>query len=261
VLVTPLARTGCVLIGLAVTALGVQSVWLRIYVGRLQPIPDWVPGHVWIAVATGLFLLAVGLAILSGKWARLAATALAAMLLLWVLVLHVPRIFSVPAGWLGTFETFAIFGGTWLLAATLPVHGKPRAWDPIVDYGQSFGRMCFGVSLPVFGISHFMYHDFVATWVPVWLGFPQFWAYFTGAAHIAAGVAILTNVWPRLAATLAATMYGSWVLIVHIPRVAAATHDAFEWNGIFVATALCASALLVSGTTPSRSAVSLQQPA
>jgi len=53
--VIPLARLGCILIGLAVTALGVQSVWLRIYVGRLQPIPDWVPGHAWIAVATGLF--------------------------------------------------------------------------------------------------------------------------------------------------------------------------------------------------------------
>ena len=260
-LVTALARVGCVLIGLAVTALGIQSVWLRIYVGRLQPIPDWVPGHDAIAVATGVFLLIVGLAILSGKWARLAATALAAMLLLWVLALYVPRIFQVPAAWLGTFETFAIFGGTWLLAATLPIDGKPRAWDPIVDRGQVFGRLCFGVSLPVFGISHFVYHDFVATWVPAWLGFPQFWAYFTGAAHIAAGVAIVTNMWPRLAATLAAVMYGSWVLIVHIPRVAAATHDAFEWNGIFVASALCASAVLVAGTPSSRLVVGVTQPA
>src|SRR5262245_22469881 len=183
------------------------------------------------------------------------------MLLLWVLVLHLPRIFREPVAWLGTFETFAIFGGTWLLAATLPAQSNPRPWDAIVDRGQTFGRMCFGVSLPVFGISHFVYHDFVATWVPAWLGFPQFWAYFTGVAHIAAGVAIVTGVLPRLAATLAAIMYGSWVLIVHIPRVAAATHDAFEWNGIFVASALCASALLVAGTTPARSVLRVQQPA
>lgn len=253
---TPLARVGCLLLSLAVTALGAQSVWLRIYVGRLQPIPDWVPGHDGIAVATGLFLLLVAAALLTGKWARLAATALSAMLLLWILALHVPRMFREPAAWLGTFETFAVLGGTWLLAATLPVHGKRRAWDTLVDQGRTFGRMCFGVSLPAFGISHFIYHDFVATWVPAWLRFPQFWAYFTGAAHVAAGVAILTGVLPRLAAMLAGIMYGSWVLIVHIPRVAAATHDAFEWNGIFVATALCASALLVSATTPSRSTVS-----
>jgi uncharacterized membrane protein YphA (DoxX/SURF4 family) len=226
-------------------------VWLRIYVGRLQPIPDWVPGHAGIAVASGLFLLLVGVAILSGKWARLAATALALMLLLWVVALHLPRIFRVEAAWLGIFETFAIFGGTWVLASMLPIDGKRHAWDAIVDRGQTLGRLCVGVSLPVFGISHFVYHDFVATWIPTWLGFPQFWAYFTGVAHIAAGVAILTGIVPRLAALLAAIMYGSWVLIVHIPRVAAATHDAFEWNGIFVASALCASALLVAAVCES----------
>jgi len=242
-------------------ALGIQSVWLRIYVGRLQPVPDWVSGRDVIAVATGLFLLAIGLSIVSGKRTRLAATALAAMLLLWVIVLHLPRLFTVPAAWLGTFETFAVFGGSWLLAATLPIEGKRYAWDGIVDRGQMLGRLCFGASLPVFGLSHFLYHDFVATWIPGWLGFAQFWAYFTGAAHVAAGVAILTNIWPRLAATLAGVMYGSWVLIVHIPRVAAATHDAFEWNGIFVASALCASALLVAGTTVSRSAVLAREPA
>ncbi len=245
----PSAQLGRYLIGLAATALGVQSVWLKIYVGRLQPVPAWVPRHAAIAILTGIFLIAVGLCILSGKWARLAATALAAMLLLWVVVLYLPLIFRSPGAWLGTFETFAVFGGAWLLAAVLPIDGKRRAWDGIVDRGATLGRLCFGVSLPVFGISHFVYHDFVATWVPAWIPCRLLWAYFTGAAHIAAGLAIVANVKSRLAATLAAVMYGSWVLIVHIPRVAAATHDAFEWNGIFVATALCASALLVAGTT------------
>jgi uncharacterized membrane protein len=239
--------------GLAVTALGIQSLWLRIDVGRLQPLPDWIPGRAVIASLTGLFLIAVGLCLLSGKWARLAATALAAMLLLWVVALYLPLLFKTPnAAWLGTFETLAVFGGAWVLAAALPVEHTRYGWDSSVDRGLTLGRFCFGVSLPVFGLSHFIYHDFVATWVPAWIPFPLFWAYFTGAAHVAAGVAILTNVMARLAATLAAIMYGSWVLIVHIPRVAAATHDAFEWNGIFVASALCASALLVAATTTPR---------
>jgi hypothetical protein len=41
------------------------------------------------------------------------------------------------------------------------------------------------------------------------------------------------------------------VLIVHIPRVAAAVYDPFEWNGIFVAMSLCASALLVAANSRS----------
>lgn len=248
---TPLAQLGRYLIAVAMFALGLQSVWLKIFVGRLEPVPDWVPGHDVIAIGTGLFLITVALGLLTLRWARLAATALAAMLLLWVVLLYLPLVFVATAAWIGMFETFAIFGGVWILAATLPVGGPRRAWDDVVDRGRTFGRLCFGVSLPVFGLSHFIYHDFVATWVPGWIPFPRFWAWFTGIAHAVAGLAILANVQMRLAAVLAAVMYGSWVLIVHIPRVAAALHDPFEWNGIFVATSLCASALLVAASSRS----------
>jgi uncharacterized membrane protein len=236
--------------GAAVTALGAQSLLLGIYVGRLEPIPDWVPGHDAIAYLTGLFLVVVGLCILTGKWARPAAFALTVVLLAWTLVLYVPQLVANPLGGAlnGTFETFALFGAAWVLAATLPAGSGKQKWDGLVDRGTVLGRICFAVSLPVFGIAHFQYHDFVATWVPKWIPFPLFWAYFTGAAHCAAGLAILVNVMARLAATLAAIMYGSWALIVHIPRIRAAPRDAFEWNGLFVATALCAGALLVAGS-------------
>lgn len=246
-----LAQIGRFLISLAMVVLGVQSVWLRIPVGRLEPVPDWLHGQDIIAIASGLFLIAVGLGLLTRRWARLAATALAAMLLLWVVLLYLPLVFVATAAWVGMFETFAIFGGVWVIASKLPVAGPRRAWDGLVDRGGTLGRLCFGVSLPVFGLSHFLYHDFVASWVPSWIPFPQFWAWFTGIAHAAAGLAILANVKTRLAAILAAVMYGSWVLIVHIPRVAAAIHDPFEWNGIFVAMSLCASALLVAASSRS----------
>jgi uncharacterized membrane protein len=243
-------QVGRYLMGTAITALGAQSLLLGIYVGRLQPIPDSVPGHAAIAYLTGLFLVVVGLCVLTGKWAREAAAALAAVLLAWVLVLYVPQIVAQPFGsaWNGTFETFALFSAAWLLAALLPVRGARRKWDGIVDRGLPLGRLGFGISLPVFGTAHFVYHDFVASWVPKWIPAPQFWAYFTGAAHCAAGVSIVVNVLARVAALLAGIMYGSWALLVHIPRIAAAPHDAFEWNGLFVASALCAGALLVAGS-------------
>jgi uncharacterized membrane protein len=242
------------LLGAAMVALGAQSLWLTSYVARLQPIPESVPGHDAIAYFTGAFLFAVGICLIIGKWARLAATALALMLLLWFVALYVPQLVAQPTGsaWTGAFETFALFGAAWALAALLPAEKGRLTWDPWVDRGRLLGRLCFGVSLPVFGISHFVYHDFVATWIPKWLPAPQFWAYFTGAAHCAAGVALVVNVMARLAATLAAVMYGSWVVLVHVMRVAAAPKDAFEWNGLFVASALCASALIVAATCPKR---------
>jgi uncharacterized membrane protein len=245
---------GSRLLGAAMMALGAQSVWLKIYVGRLQPIPEWVPGHDAIAYFTGAFLLAVGACLVIGKWARLAATALALMLLLWVVALYVPQLIAKPTGgaWFAPFEAFALFGAAWALAALLPAEKGRLAWDPLVDRGRLLGRLCFGISLLPFGTAHFVYHDFVATWIPKWLPAPQFWAYFTGVAHCAAGVAIIVNVMARLAATLAAVMYGSWVVLVHAMRVAATPQDAFEWNGLFVASALCGSALIVAATFPRR---------
>jgi uncharacterized membrane protein len=235
--------------GFAVTALGVESLLLGIPVGRLEPIPASVPGLTAIAYLTGAALTAIGICILIDKWARLAAAALAIMLLIWVVLLYGPLLAArQPVAWLGTFETFACFNGAWMLAALLPTESRPRRWNALIEQGTRLGRFGFGISLPVFGLAHFIYPDFVASWIPKWLPWPLFWAYFTGVAHIAAGVAILANLIARLAALLAAIMYGSWVLIVHIPRTAAAPHDAFEWNGIFVATALCASALLASHT-------------
>jgi uncharacterized membrane protein YphA (DoxX/SURF4 family) len=74
-----------------------------------------------------------------------------------------------------------------------------------------------------------------------------FWAYFTGCAHIAAGLAILSGVQARLAATLLGIMFGSWVLIVHIPRVLASPHVQSEWTSLCIAIALCGGAWLMAG--------------
>ena len=240
-------RIGRYLIGLAVTALGVESLIVGSPVGRLEPIAASVPGLTAIAYLTGAALAAIGICILIGKWARSAAAVLAVVLLAWVVLLYGPLLAArQPVAWLGTFETFACFNGAWMLAASLPADSRLRGWNALIERGTWLGRIGFGLSLPVFGLAHFIYADFTATWIPKWLPWPLFWAYFTGVAHVAAGIGILTPVIPRLAAILAAVMYGSWVLIVHIPRTMAAPHDAMEWNGIFVATMLCASALLAA---------------
>jgi hypothetical protein len=74
------------------------------------------------------------------------------------------------------------------------------------------------VALPVFGVLHLVYPESVASLVPPWYPWPMFWAYFTGFAQLAGGVAIVVGILPRPAATLAGVMYGSWALTLHIPR-------------------------------------------
>jgi uncharacterized membrane protein YphA (DoxX/SURF4 family) len=72
-----------------------------------------------------------------------------------------------------------------------------------------------------------------------------FWAWVTGAGHLAAGIALVTGLQARLAVTLHAAMMASFVLLVHIPRVIASPEKHEEWIMLAVSSALTGSALLV----------------
>ena len=79
-------------------------------------------------------------------------------------------------------------------------------------------RLLAGVSALVFGLAHFNYIDFTATFVPAWIPPTQvFWAWATGAGHFAAGLALVSGIQARLAATLHAAMMGSFVVLVAHP--------------------------------------------
>lgn len=100
-----------------------------------------------------------------------------------------------------------------------------------------------------------------ASLIPPWYPWPLFWAYLTGVAQIAGGLAIALGVWPRLTAILAGAMYGSWALILHIPRVwcrlrgpcpfldtpGGLEASRGEITSLFVAFGMCGAAWLVAG--------------
>jgi uncharacterized membrane protein len=252
-----LVGRGHLVFAIGMIGFGVLSFVFAEPMSGLAPLPAWLPGHAIWAYLSGGVLLATGAAILIGRQARFAAIALSAMLLLWLLLLHLPKLAGdVRNGgeWTCAFETLALCGAAWILAASLSTDAGTSArldlarLDHVVHRMAWLGRYSFALSLPAFGILHFIYADYVASVIPGWIPAHVFWAYFTGAAHFAAGVAILVNVKARLAATLAGVMYGCWVLILHIPRALAAQHSRAEWTSLFVATALTGAAWLVANS-------------
>jgi uncharacterized membrane protein YphA (DoxX/SURF4 family) len=111
-------------------------------------------------------------------------------------------------------------------------------------------RIAFGYCLVVFGVSHFVYLKYTAALVPVWLPPGQtLWAQITGAAQIAAGLAMISGLRAWLAAVSLAAMYAVFGLLVHLPMLLHAPRDHFEWienatNLTLLAAAWCVAEAL-----------------
>lgn len=249
---------GRTLFAVALVGFGTLCLIYRDFVHNLQPVdllvPATTPGYVPLALLSGAFLIAAGLATLfRHRLAPRLMIAAAAFFILWIVVLQFPTAFLNPRllrspWWIRTFEVLAISGAALILAGALPHGERDERWVTI-------GRVVFGISLPVFGILHLIYGPGTATLVPSYYPFPLFLAYFTGAAKIAAGVAIASGTLARLAAMLTALQYAIYVTTLHLPLqliIRANDPQRPGMTSLFVAVAFCGAALIVAGTVAPR---------
>lgn len=226
----------------AIAAIGLGAVGLVFgdFARQWQPVPADIPSRTALAYASGALLVAGGLMILPGRLRPLGAGLLALFYALWVIALHGPRVAAAPANvsvWLGFAEIASLAAAGLLLAIGA---GAPRL--------RSAALVVYGLCPLVFGLSHFVYADFTADMVPEWIPARLFWAYATGAAHAAAGLAILVGFLARPAAMLLALMMGLFVLLVHVPRVVASPASHHEWTMIFIALSLTGAAWIVAAS-------------
>ena len=233
----------------AMAGLGVQCMLRGNAVPALEPVAgsSSLPLIGWI---TGLVLVAAAGAILLHSTAYYGAAAIAALLLLWVLLLHAPALAAAPTNggeWTGAFETLALSGAAVLLFGLMKIAaGYEREPEPIARRAVTIGRLMYGVSMPAFGVLHYIYIAYVASVIPGWIPAHVFFGYATGAAHVASGLSIVTGILSRIAAYCTAAMFGTWVLIVHLPRVFANAHGASEWTSMLIALGMCGGALLIA---------------
>jgi len=233
-----------VMIGIGILGL-VQHEYAAIWDG----IPKALPGREILPYLSALVALACGLGLLWQRTATLAARILLAYLLLWMLIFKGRYIILAPTQegvYQSTGENAVIVAGAWVLYAWLA-----DAWDKrhlafaTGDKGMRIARLLYGLALVAFGLSHFFYLQLTAPLVPAWLLWPVFWAYFTGTAYLLAGVAVLTGVLARLAATLAAVQMGSFLFLVWLPKILGGTMTDFNWGEITVNFVLVAGAWVV----------------
>jgi uncharacterized membrane protein len=111
-----LSPLGPLFLGLFLILGGIQHFIYADFVMKL--VPSWIPGPRFWVYLTGTALIAGGVGLLVPKTKRLAATMVGIMILLWVVLLHIPRAMvnlHDPSETSGVFEALALSGAAFIL--------------------------------------------------------------------------------------------------------------------------------------------------
>jgi uncharacterized membrane protein len=233
------------LIGLGILGL-VQGHFTPIW----DSVPKTLPAREALAYLCAIVCLACGAGLLWPRAATPAARVLFFYLLFWLLAVKLRFIVTGPlveGSYQTCGETAVLVSGAWVLYVWFAGDGdRRRVGFAVGASGLRLARVLYGLALIAFGLSHFVYLNLTAPLVPAWLPAPTFWAYFSGAAYLAGGIAVIGNVCARLAATLAALEMGLLTLMVWVPILAAGSKDPSQWSETILSWALTAAAWVIA---------------
>jgi uncharacterized membrane protein len=245
-----IASVGHAAFAAVMIAIGILGLFKSEYAAIWNGVPKDFPARELLPYLCSLVALACGLGLLWPRTATLAARVLLAYLLLWMLIFKGRFIILAPTqegSYQSAGENAVLVAAAWVLYTWFAGdRDKRRLGFATGERGLRIARVLFALALIAFGLSHFFYLQFTAPLIPEWLLWPVFWAYFTGIAYLAAGVALLTGAYPRLAATLAAVQMGSFIFLVWLPIAVAGKMSDFNWGELVATCALTAGAWVVA---------------
>ena len=215
----------------ACIGLGLVELFFRKALAQLH---SW--GSDSIAIVSGASLAVLALWLLVRPSSRIAAFALAGH---WTLALVFTILAAAKAppnalNWVPVSQT-ALF----VLASLASTNKSGLPLAQMTDL-----RRPFAVTLTFYGLVHISQRALIAELIPGWITGAEIWPWFTGSAMVAAGIALLAGRAVKVASHAIAAMFASWILVVHLGRIAGNPSSSFEWSFAFTALALTGVALL-----------------
>jgi uncharacterized membrane protein YphA (DoxX/SURF4 family) len=218
---------------------GLAAIW--------APIPrGWAP----LALLCAVVALGSGFGLVWRRTQAASALILATYLLVWMLVFKAPAALANPAvaaAWESCGETAVLAAAAWVLFGSFTAdRERPPLRFLTGAGGVRLGRSLYGLAMIAFGAAHLAYVKATAMLVPAWLPAHTAWAWLTGLTYIAAGVAVLTGLLARLAASLSALQIALFTLLVWAPRIAGANAGPDDWSEAVISWTLTAAAWVVA---------------
>lgn len=245
-----IASTGHAILAVTLIAMGALGLIKGSFVGIWDGVPKGLPGRELLPYLCGVVSLLCGIGLLWERAAAAAARVLLAYLLVWTLLFKARFIFlqpTVEGVYQSCGENVVLIAGGWVLYAWFAGDwDRQRLAFATGDGGVRIATVLYALALIAFGLSHFAYLDNTAPLVPAWLPGHVGWAYFTGGAYLAAGIAILIGVCAPLAAALSALQMGVFTLLVWVPMAVAGHTSAFQWSELAISWTLTAAGWVVA---------------
>ena len=219
--------------------------------GRLMAdgIPSWIPAHVFLVYFVGVALVAAALSIVVKKYSQLAATLLGTMILLFVVLLHIPRVAANPhdrISWAVALRDLSFSGGAFAFAGA---QRRLQSKNP-TSLLVTLARYVMAVTAIFFGVEHFLHPEYapgvpLAKITPEWIPLRLFWAYLAGIVLLVVGVCLLLNKKSRLAATYLGLTILLIVLVIYLPILISIPSDIGNGLNYFADTLMFAGTIFL----------------
>ena len=168
-------------------------------------VPSWMPWHLFWVYFVGCALFAAAASLTVKKCVRLSTTLLGLMFFLFVCILHIPALLTDLKdrfAWAYVLRDSSFCAGAWALAGLYYRTARPQLSKGMI----LFGRMVIGIAAIFNGAEHWLHPEFAPGFpleliTPSWVLIPRLWGYLAGTILLVAGISLVLNKKPRLAAT------------------------------------------------------------